>query len=45
MENEKEFSDIFAPTAVKLFPQVDDQTDSKKLSFRTILTTDIHYLN
>jgi len=45
MENGKEFSDIFAPTAVKLSLQADDQTDSKKLSSKTILTTDIHYLN
>ena len=39
------YNDIFAPAVIKLFPQADDQTDSKKLSSKTISATDIHYLN
>jgi len=44
-ENAKGFSDISVQIAAKISPQIDDQADSKKLSFKTILTTDIHYLN
>ncbi len=45
MVDAKGFSGIFVQLAAKVFPQADDQTDSMKLSFKTISTIDIRSLN